>query len=98
MVKRFDVLNCVFSMCVMLSTGQLHAEDWPAFRGPLGNGISQETEVPLEWSAEENILWKAPLPAAGNSSPIVSKRRTQTQPVLFRQNKRKAALGAHRKL
>lgn len=72
MVKRWQVLCCVFSFYVILSTGPLHAEDWPAFRGPLGNGISQETDVPLKWNAEDNILWKAPLPAPGNSSPIVS--------------------------
>ncbi|WP_417385470.1 PQQ-binding-like beta-propeller repeat protein [Gimesia sp.] len=72
MVKRWQALCCVISFFVPLSAGQLHAEDWPAFRGPLGNGISQETNVPLKWDSKENILWKAPLPAPGNSSPIVS--------------------------
>ena len=72
MVKHWQSICCVFSMCLVFSAGQLRAEDWPAFRGPLGNGISRETDVPLKWSAEENIRWKAPLPAPGNSSPIVS--------------------------
>jgi outer membrane protein assembly factor BamB len=51
------------------------ANDWPAFRGPAQTGISEETRVPLNWSAEKNIRWKAPLPAPGNSSPVVSRDR-----------------------
>jgi len=47
------------------------AEDWPRFRGPTGQGISTETNLPLEWSATENIAWKTPLPGEGWSSPIV---------------------------
>jgi outer membrane protein assembly factor BamB len=50
------------------------AGDWPAFRGPAGDGVSTETGVPLAWSAE-NVLWTAPLPFRGNSSPIVSRGR-----------------------
>lgn len=47
--------------------------DWPAFRGPNGDGVSSETNVPLYWGPDQNIQWKTPLPAPGNSSPIVSK-------------------------
>lgn len=45
--------------------------DWPAFRGPHGNGFSEEKNVPTEWSKEKNIKWKFKLPDEGNSSPIV---------------------------
>lgn len=48
------------------------AGDWPGFRGPEGNGISTETNVPQTWGPEKNIKWKAALPGPGNSSPIVS--------------------------
>ena len=51
------------------------ADDWPAFRGPDGNGVSQENKAPLHWGPEKNVLWKAPLPGPGNSSPIVSRGR-----------------------
>jgi outer membrane protein assembly factor BamB len=47
------------------------AEHWPQFRGPTGLGVSTETNLPLHWSAESNILWKAALPGAGWSSPVV---------------------------
>lgn len=48
------------------------AADWPAWRGPHGNGVCQEASLPLNWSATENVAWKTPLPGPGNSTPIVS--------------------------
>lgn len=48
------------------------ADDWPAFRGPAGNGLSSETAAPTVWGPGKNIKWKAALPHAGNGSPIVS--------------------------
>jgi outer membrane protein assembly factor BamB len=51
----------------------VHAGDWPAFRGPNGDGVSSEKSVPLHWGPGQNIQWQAPLPDKGNSSPIVSR-------------------------
>ena len=51
------------------------AEEWPAFRGARGDGISSEKNVPLRWGPDENIKWKTLLPGPGNSSPIVSGNR-----------------------
>ena len=51
------------------------ADDWPQWRGPLGIGVSKERNLPLTWSAAENVRWKAPLPGPGMSSPIVWKDR-----------------------
>jgi len=53
-----------------LATG-LHAENWPRFRGPTGQGVSTETDLPLEWDAAKNVAWKTPIPGDGWSSPIV---------------------------
>ncbi len=47
------------------------AEDWVRFRGPNGAGISTSADVPLTWSATENLKWKVDLPGPGSSSPIV---------------------------
>ena len=47
------------------------AADWPQFRGPKGQGISTDKGVPLTWGPDKNIVWKADLPGAGVSSPIV---------------------------
>jgi outer membrane protein assembly factor BamB len=47
------------------------AEDWPCFRGPTGQGVSTETNLPLHWSDKENVAWVADVPGLGWSSPIV---------------------------
>jgi outer membrane protein assembly factor BamB len=47
------------------------AENWPQWRGPSLNGLSAEKNLPLRWSAKENITWKLPLPAWSGSTPIV---------------------------
>src|SRR5688572_21964813 len=61
----FHIIAC---LCTVLELG---AADWPRFRGPNGAGISDEKELPLEWSATKNIIWKAELPGRGASSPII---------------------------
>jgi hypothetical protein len=53
-----------------LITSIANAEDWTRFRGSAGNGVSP-TAAPTEWSPDKNLKWKAALPGAGVSSPIV---------------------------
>lgn len=47
------------------------ADNWPAWRGPMGDGVTTETNLPLKWSATEGVTWKTPLPGGGNSTPVV---------------------------
>jgi outer membrane protein assembly factor BamB len=49
----------------------LAAEDWPQWRGPDGNGVSPESNLPLTWNENENIAWRARLGGSGLSSPVV---------------------------
>lgn len=49
----------------------LRAEQWPGWRGPRGDGASDEIGIPVHWSATENIAWKTAIPGKGHSSPIV---------------------------
>jgi len=53
------------------STLPARAENWPAFRGPTGQGLSSETEIPLKWNQKENIRWKTAIPGDSWSTPIV---------------------------
>ena len=43
---------------------------WPAFRGQ-GDSRSAAKNVPVKWSAEENVAWRVDLPGYGQSSPVV---------------------------
>lgn len=62
-------------VCLVIAAPDSFSADWPAFRGPRGDGISDESGLPVEWGPEKNIKWKAALPDAGNSSPIVVRGR-----------------------
>jgi outer membrane protein assembly factor BamB len=44
--------------------------NWFRFRGPTGDGVTQ-ADLPVNWSQDENIVWKTPLPGPGASSPVV---------------------------
>ena len=57
---------------LVLSGATLAADDWPAFRGPTGQGHSAERGLPLEWSESKNIVWKTPITGRGWSSPVVA--------------------------
>jgi len=64
------------SLCFVLwmaASDSLQAENWMRFRGPSGQGISSETELPVTWTTKNNIKWKTDLPGKGWSSPIVYK-------------------------
>src|SRR6185295_16254151 len=52
--------------------GSLSAADWPQWRGPRGTGASDEKNLPVTWSATDNVAWKAAIGGLGVSSPIVS--------------------------
>ncbi len=45
--------------------------NWALWRGPSMQGYSNDSRVPLTWSDKENLVWKAGLPGAGNSTPII---------------------------
>ena len=44
---------------------------WPAWRGPLGTGVSPAGDPPTEWSETKNIKWKVELPGVGHATPVV---------------------------
>ena len=51
--------------------GTLQGADWRQFRGPHGNGVSDDPAVPTMLAAANAIAWKADLPGEGLSSPII---------------------------
>ena len=56
----------------LVAGASITAADWPQWRGPNGTGATSETNLPVRWSASENVLWKAPIGGLGVSTPIVS--------------------------
>src|SRR5689334_3048214 len=69
LLRRSSILIlCFASLGFAQQIGSV--DDWPDWRGPDRDGVSQEKGLPEKWSlAGQNLAWKAPF--GGRSSPIV---------------------------
>jgi outer membrane protein assembly factor BamB len=54
----------------LVASGTMSA-NWPAWRGPAGDGVSPERNLPTKWSPTENIAWKLALPQWSGATPII---------------------------
>ena len=45
--------------------------NWPAWRGPLANGVAPHANPPIHWSRTANVKWTLELPGESNATPIV---------------------------
>ena len=61
----------VVALSLLLIARLAAQAEWPQFRGPTGQGHSDERGLPLEWSETRNVAWKTPLPGRGWSSPVI---------------------------
>lgn len=66
------------SLCYVLSAALLsgfvsfaQAENWPQWRGPRLDGVSQETNLATTWSKSENVAWRLALPGPAGATPAV---------------------------
>jgi len=70
--KEHCMRRTVLILAIILVAGPARADrNWPQFLGPRANGISDATDLPLEWSETSNIKWKTPIHDRGWSSPVV---------------------------
>jgi outer membrane protein assembly factor BamB len=63
------VITLLFSFAVA------RADNWPQWRGPNLNGFSNEKNLPVKWTTEENVSWKVPMPGWTGSTPIIWRDR-----------------------
>ncbi|MGB0761172.1 MAG: PQQ-binding-like beta-propeller repeat protein [Rubripirellula sp.] len=60
----------VTALQLQVATGQ----DWPVWRGPTLDGHAPQEAaavVPVTWSENQNVAWRARVPGKGHASPIV---------------------------
>ena len=52
------------ALAVITSSSQVpvFAENWPNWRGPTRDGVSSETNLPVEWDTRKNVAWKLEMP------------------------------------
>jgi outer membrane protein assembly factor BamB len=61
-----------FLLFASLVTTPLIAADWPAWRGPTGDGHAASGQtLPVKWNESDGVLWKAEVRGRGHGSPIV---------------------------
>lgn len=66
-----SIMFCVAALLFLTMSPVLQAENWSQWRGNKGAGISQEKDLPIQWTREGNIAWKVELPGPGGASPVV---------------------------
>jgi outer membrane protein assembly factor BamB len=59
------------AVATLLSTFVHAGENWPQFRGPNGDGVSDAKELPLTWSETNHVKWKTPIHGKAWSSPVI---------------------------
>ena len=70
MNRSLAVVTTLFVLFVVA-----RADNWPQWRGPNLNGVSNEKNLPVKWTTEENISWKVPMPGLSGSTPIIWRDR-----------------------
>ena len=70
-MSRLTALS--FFAAAIISSGCFAAEPntWPGWRGPVSSGSAVSGSYASGWSDGKNILWSAPLPGKGCSTPVV---------------------------
>jgi len=69
---RTKIIRWFIFLIIFVSTGFTQdQQNWPHWRGPNHNGISDATNLPTSWSSTENIIWKTELPWWAASTPII---------------------------
>lgn len=68
---RIMLVFLITLTCLLALNSSAGAANWPQWRGPAGQGISVEKNLPTTWTSTKNIKWKTPIEGRGHSSPIV---------------------------
>ncbi len=80
---RRDVLICLLGVLALglaatslaltgLPSQPTEGQEWRQFRGPGARGVAADPSLPASWSTTDNVVWTAPVPGMGWSSPIVT--------------------------
>ena len=62
-----------FCLAFLLVCRAVQGENWPGWRGPRGDGSSEEQNIPVRWDATagDNLVWKVPLAGSGHAQPVI---------------------------
>jgi len=63
-IMRLALLPVIFAL-------GLTATNWPQWRGPSLDGVSDEKGLPTKWTTDDNVTWKVALPGRSGATPII---------------------------
>ncbi len=64
-----------FATPLLLVTIVRSEENWPQFRGPTRQGLSDATGLPTTWSDSDHVTWKTEIHGKAWSSPVIFGRQ-----------------------
>ena len=67
----FRIAMLSLSVALLCVAGTARGENWPQWRGPSGDSVSREENLPLNWSERSGLAWKVALPEWGDSTPAI---------------------------
>jgi outer membrane protein assembly factor BamB len=75
-VSKQKLVGAILALVTLTLSGwsSSASDDWSQFRGPNASGVSNETNLPINFGPDQNVVWKTPLPA-GHSSPVLTSDR-----------------------
>ena len=73
-------------LSLVLIAGSVGAADWPGWRGPTGQGQTDDKNLPLTWNGKtgENVRWKVALPLQGSAEVVSGVDQNQSSPIVRR--------------
>ncbi len=67
-LKRVLVCACLTLACCVTSWA---GENWPNYRGPSEQGLTDAENLPLTWGEDKNITWQTPIEGKAWSTPVI---------------------------
>ena len=64
------LISCLLLSALIVFPAAADSKSWPQWRGPNASGHAPNGNYPVNWTSQENIIWKKTLPGRGHSSPV----------------------------
>src|SRR5580658_3652789 len=61
----------LFLSCAFFTSSLWAAENWPEFRGPMADGHSDSTGLPVEFGEGSHVKWKTAIHGKAWSCPVI---------------------------
>ena len=66
-----DRVIMIAIVTIFFINATVNAQNWPQWRGPSDNNIAAPGNYPVNFTADDDLIWKVQLPGKGSSTPIV---------------------------